>query len=470
MIRIFGPSLAGALTVILLAVTTTHAQSTEGARMGIFNVKAFGARGDVRLIRNDGSIQAGSRTLHAPSAHFSPADVGKVIIVYYAGRPGSGWAGKPGDLVTTIGQVVSSSTAQLAGRAQSSVADACGAFGSDDSNAFHAAIAAALAHGNSPFSFGALPGPGNAEILIPPATGYLITQPLRIPANNLCLTAYGAIIYYAGKGIFLSLGSRDADWSQIQVRGLFVWGTYECESGIAMTRFKRAHLQDCYVTMIPVGIIVSGRATCEIYIDNCRINRCTIGVILGPPSNGSHLSGVTVDDYTKVGIQVGDATASAATAISLINITTDGAPRTAVAAIDVGCVHGLSIIGQYCENDPGTGAGVAVRMGVLSPSGCNTQGVMIEGGLYNGHSTGNPAILLGKQSNPPYVDAVTITSNFFQRWSYGVKVEPNGTAARAWLIGPNAFVDVKQRYFDRNSQHAIFSDGEFRRGGERFAP
>jgi hypothetical protein len=147
-------------------------------------------------------------------------------------------------------------------------------------------------------------------------------------------------------------------------------------------------------------------------------------------------------------------------------VTADGAPRTAVAAIDVGCVHGLSIIGQYAENDTDTGAGVAVRLGVLSPSGCNTQGVIIEGGLYNGHSRVNPAILLGGQRNPPYVDAVTIASNFFEGWSNGVRIEGSGTSARNWLIGPNAFVDVAEKYSDHNPHHAIFSDGAFRRADD----
>jgi hypothetical protein len=173
---------------------------------------------------------------------------------------------------------------------------------------------------------------------------------------------------------------------------------------------------------------------------------------------------VAVDGYTRVGIQVGDTTPSAVSAISLINVTTDGAPTTAVAGIDVGCAHGLSIVNQYCENDPDTGAGVAVRLGVLSPTGCNTQGITIQGGLYNGHSRTNPAILLGTQSNPPYVDAVTIMSNYFEGWRNAVRVEPNHTAARNWLIGPNAFVGVPEHYFDRDPQHAIFSDGEFRGG------
>ena len=467
---------AGLAALALLSATprqaaaAPYASSPADASGALFNVKAYGAKGDVRLIRNDGTLAAGSSRLRAPSAHFGPQDIGKSIIIYYAGKPGAGWAGKAGDLVTTIQQVLGPATVVLGTPAGSAVSNACGAFGSDDSKAFAAAFAGALSSGESLLSFGALPRAGNAEILIPAATGYMITRPLRLAASNVTVSAYGSIIYYAGQGTFLELGSRDADFSQIQIRGLSVWGTYESAVGISMTRFKRAHLQDCFVTMIPVGIMVKGRSTCEIYVTNCRVDRCTTGVILGPPSNGSQLNGVTIDDYTRVGVQVGDASASAATAISLINVTADGAPRTAVAAIDVGCVHGLSIIGQYAENDTDTGAGVAVRLGALSPSGCNTQGVVIEGGLYNGHSHDNPAILLAGQSNPPYVDAVTIMSNYFQNWSNGVRIERSGTAARDWLIGPNAFVEVGEKYFDRNPGHGIFIDGAFHRGDEQREP
>lgn len=459
--------LAGrAAMLLLLAATVVYAQIAMAAGPGIFDVRVYGAKGNVRLIRNDGKISAGSFMLRAPSAHFEPTDAGKVIIIYYAGAPGTGWAGKPGDLVTTIGQVLGPAAVMLRTAARSDAADAFGAFGSDDSRAFQAAFAAAIAHGASPFSYGALPRAGNAKILIPPATGYMVTMPLRLAASNVTVMAQGAIVYYAGSGSFLTLGSPDAEFSQIQIYGLFIFGTYRCAIGISMIRFKRAHLQDCYLTMVPIGISVKGLATCEIDLANCRINRCTIGVILGPPANGSQLNGVTVDDYTKTGVQVGDGTASAVSALSLINVTADGAASTAVAGIDVGCVHGLSIIGQYTENDTDTGAGVAVRLGVLSPSGCNTQGVIIQGGIYNGHSRTNPAILLGGQTNPPYVDAVTIMSNYFHGWSNGVRIERKGTAARDWLIGPNAFVDVAEKYFDHDPQHAIFIDGAFHRGDE----
>jgi hypothetical protein len=455
----------GVAALLLFATIALYAGAAVGAEPGVFDVRLYGAKGDVRLIKNDGQIKAGSFILRAPSAHFQPTDAGKVIIIYYAGSPGTGWAGKPGDLVTTIRQVLGPAVVLLRAPAQSDAADAFGAFGSDDSRAFQAAFAGAIAHGTSPFSYGALPRAGNAEILIPPATGYMITSPLRLAASNVHLNGYGAIVFYAGAGSFLTLGSTDAEFSQIQINGLFIFATYRCAIGISMIRFKRAHLQDCYLTMVPIGISVKGLATCQIYLANCRINRCTIGVILGPPANGSQLNGVTVDDYTKVGVQVGDETASAVSALSLINVTADGA-RSAVAGIDVGCAHGLSIIGQYTENDSETGAGVAVRLGVLSPSGCNTQGVMIEGGIYNGHSRTNPAILLGKQNNPPYVDAVSIMSNYFHGWSNGVRIERKGTAARNWLIGPNAFVDVSEKYFDNDPHHAIFDGGTLHRGDE----
>jgi hypothetical protein len=70
----------------------------------------------------------------------------------------------------------------------------------------------------------------------------------------------------------------------------------------------------------------------------------------------------------------------------------------------------------------------------------------------------------GRGSFLPYVDAVTITSNYFQGWSNGVSIGGGEAAARNWLIGPNAFVDVGEKYADHNSQHAIFTDGAFRHG------
>ena len=90
------------------------AASASAARSGqTINVKAdFGARGDV-LSYGDGTIVAGTRAFSSASATFTAADVGKTIIVDYAGTSGA-------PLVTTISTFVDAHHITLAANAATS--------------------------------------------------------------------------------------------------------------------------------------------------------------------------------------------------------------------------------------------------------------------------------------------------------------------------------------------------------------
>lgn len=99
----------------------------------VFNVKAFGAKGDTKTV-NNGAITIGTPTLTSATAGFTSADTGKTFIVR-----GAGSAGVP--LVAT-GTYVNSTTITLSVNASVTVTDARVDYGTLDIGAFNSATAA----------------------------------------------------------------------------------------------------------------------------------------------------------------------------------------------------------------------------------------------------------------------------------------------------------------------------------------
>lgn len=131
--------------------------NTMGTGAWVFNVAAYGAKGDGKVVI-DGAMTNGSPTLTSATANFTMADVGKAIMVKGAAITGVT------TLVTTIQAFTNSTTVTLAANAATTVSGATTAWGTDDTSAFQAAINAAVtwAKANS----------GAATVFVPGSSGF----------------------------------------------------------------------------------------------------------------------------------------------------------------------------------------------------------------------------------------------------------------------------------------------------------
>lgn len=150
-------------------------QGTLGTGHWIFNVMAYGAKADGKQVHN-GTMLTASAVLHSATANFTSADVNKVVQVKNAGNAQST------TLVGTILSVQSTTQATL------SVANASGSdltnlavfWGTDDTPAINAALAAATTH--------ALASGGLVKIFFP------------VPVNANGFYAIGGPLLHTGLG------------------------------------------------------------------------------------------------------------------------------------------------------------------------------------------------------------------------------------------------------------------------------
>jgi len=103
----------------------------------VFNVKnpAYGAKGDI-VFGSAGSIAAGSTTFTSQSGTFASTDVGKLLTVQGAGASAQVF-------LSTITAVVTATVVTLADAASTTASGAAYAYGTDDTKAIAAAVAAA---------------------------------------------------------------------------------------------------------------------------------------------------------------------------------------------------------------------------------------------------------------------------------------------------------------------------------------
>ena len=164
-----------------------------------FDVRLYGAKGDVRIVA-DGAMTIGSPTLTcATSTPFKSTDVGKRVTVEGAGAS---------KLFTTIAAFVSASAVTLVANAAATVSGAVARFGTDDTAAIQKAINAAATAG----SFGYVSIPGGT---------YFVSANITYPSN---CTLRG-------------IGRRSARLLQtlIQKNGTAVTGQYYVFTGTAVT-------------------------------------------------------------------------------------------------------------------------------------------------------------------------------------------------------------------------------------------
>lgn len=183
----------------VLVATSSTAAAWLGADLGawIFNVQAYGAKGDGQLV-TDGAMTAASAVLTSASGRFAAGDVGKLVLVKGAGPAGVT------TLVTTISAYTSATQVTLTATASTTVSSALVMWASDDTAAFQSAINAAVtwaqAHGSA------------ARVFVPPASGQFygiggtlqtggstkgnaqLTLPvIAATANKVILTVEGAV-------------------------------------------------------------------------------------------------------------------------------------------------------------------------------------------------------------------------------------------------------------------------------------
>lgn len=149
----------------LCTVGGTPGTWSGGAKPWVFDVTAYGAKGDAKVVA-DGAMASGSTTLTSATAAFTAADVGKAISVKGAAATGVT------TLVTTIAAYVSATQVTLtaANGSGGAVSGAIVIWGTDDTTAIQAAVDAAeayLAAGNT-----------YAQVYCPPLP-YVIAGPLN---------------------------------------------------------------------------------------------------------------------------------------------------------------------------------------------------------------------------------------------------------------------------------------------------
>lgn len=110
-----------------------------------YNVKMFGAKGDVLTVR-DGTITSGQAILTSASGLFTPADAGKTIGIQGAGTAGNS-NGVANWLITTILSYQSPNQVTLNANATSTVSAALMYWGTLDSSAINAATLSASING-----------------------------------------------------------------------------------------------------------------------------------------------------------------------------------------------------------------------------------------------------------------------------------------------------------------------------------
>jgi hypothetical protein len=167
--------------------STAAWMDTFGSGDWVFNVVAYGAKGDAKLV-TDGAINVSTSATTltcATSAPFTAGDVGKSIMIKGAAATGVTTH------VTTISSVTDSSHVVLAAGATTTVTGALVVWGTDDTAAIQAATDAAMAHiaaGNS-----------KAKVFFPPRP-YVVAGALSTADSGNAQIHFGPISVSNAKG------------------------------------------------------------------------------------------------------------------------------------------------------------------------------------------------------------------------------------------------------------------------------
>ena len=166
-----------------------------GSRPWVFNVTAYGAKGDGKVV-SDGAMASGSATLTSATAAFASGDVGKAISV--KGAAASGVT----TLVTTISAYVSATQVTLAAPNASggAVSGAVVIFGTDDTTAIQDAVDDAEAYLAAGHTY--------ARVYFPPRP-YIVAGPLSTAKSGNGQITFGPVATTENKRILEFRGASD---------------------------------------------------------------------------------------------------------------------------------------------------------------------------------------------------------------------------------------------------------------------
>lgn len=105
-----------------------------GGSLSAKTVESFGAKGDVKVVM-DGKITSGQKTFESATASFTPADVGKTLMIRGAGSETNFHA-----YTGIIESVTNSTTIVMTVAASTTIENAAVVYGTDDTEAFKTAI------------------------------------------------------------------------------------------------------------------------------------------------------------------------------------------------------------------------------------------------------------------------------------------------------------------------------------------
>jgi hypothetical protein len=210
-LKVDGVAVSGSATAgtVFAASTSTTATWTGAAHVGpwIFNVAAYGAKGDGRVV-TDGAMTASSAVLTSATAAFTSADVGRYVMVKGAAPTGVT------SFIAQVDSVTNSTTAVLSATASTTVSGAMVMLASDDTAHIQAAINAALAYAEVH---------GSAVVYIPVGSGsfYGIAGALQTGGSTLgnAQLTLGAPVATTGSKVSITIqgvanGSGLQHWQQ----------------------------------------------------------------------------------------------------------------------------------------------------------------------------------------------------------------------------------------------------------------
>ncbi len=319
-----------------------------------WSVKDFGAVGDGKMQRGM-SMTSGSAVLTAAADAFTAADVGKPIGVAAAGASYA-------PLVTTISSYTDARHVTLADAAGVAASDVMASWGTDDSAAFTAAIAACTA------TFMAL--------IVPPVEGHYVASSLVIPEGSAFTMRGGnpscgkfsarrpdtsSNVLSGGAVTICNLpGATDAlltvDSGEVTLDGLYLSGNYRMSTGPAL---RVTSGDECRPHNVLIGDVngvgldvqsVGNSLWTSVFVFNCGANDgryMTAGMSM-TVSSATLTSATGVFSAGDVGkpVVVKGAGASGAPLVGTISSYTDATHVTLSAAADTAVTNGEAMWGN----------------------------------------------------------------------------------------------------------------------------
>lgn len=251
---------------------------------------AYGAKGDGKIL-TDGAITATQGALSSATP-FTAADIGKLVVVYGAGQTANTGASIGGALTTTIASIGVGGVANLNANAITTVAGATVYYGTDNTAAIQAAIAAASA-------LSTLSG-GGGTVLVPSGGIFMVRQ--LTPASNVTIFGLGGALVWAnasaGEAVISNRTSPSAfaNFSVIGVQfiGPGTQGVEGTCNAFDLTLGTNVRVISCNIQQFPSSAIAIQDSS-AIWIEDNYIQHCCLALAGHNAIQVVPLSGQTAD-------------------------------------------------------------------------------------------------------------------------------------------------------------------------------